>query len=177
MNMMILGAGTPSACERSRTVTPDGTVIGPVGATTSRGVLGRDASRSRCCCRASRGRAAALSITTRRLRREPAPPCRGRMGRFGLFELDSLAIRCSSVEGCQFLIDPDGLPQRAVERAARDGPLEAWKPAAGIGPATGHACARNKPTVHRREAQKLPLRSFPPAADAASDRLGHAAGG
>jgi hypothetical protein len=58
-----------------------------------------------------------LSITTRRLRRWPAPPWRGRIGRFGLFEPDSLAIRCSSVEGCEFLIDLDGLAQRSIERA------------------------------------------------------------
>ena len=30
---MISAIGTPSACERSRTVTPDSTVTGPVGAT------------------------------------------------------------------------------------------------------------------------------------------------
>ena len=34
MILMICAAGIPSACERSRTVTPDGTVTGPVGATT-----------------------------------------------------------------------------------------------------------------------------------------------
>ena len=37
MILMIWTAGTPSACERSRTETPDGTVTGPVGAMTSRG--------------------------------------------------------------------------------------------------------------------------------------------
>ena len=31
MILMIWTAGTPSACEKSRTVTPDGTVTGPVG--------------------------------------------------------------------------------------------------------------------------------------------------
>ena len=48
-DMMIFGAGTPSACDRSRTVTPDCTETGPVTGATSRGVLGRAASRSRCC--------------------------------------------------------------------------------------------------------------------------------
>jgi hypothetical protein len=41
MNIMIFGAGTWSACDRSRTVTPDSTTTGPVGATTSRGCFGR----------------------------------------------------------------------------------------------------------------------------------------
>src|SRR3712207_8921377 len=31
MILMIWAAGTPSACDRSRTETPDGTVAGPVG--------------------------------------------------------------------------------------------------------------------------------------------------
>ena len=35
MILMIWAAGTPSACERSRTETPDGTVAGPVGGATS----------------------------------------------------------------------------------------------------------------------------------------------
>src|SRR3954453_9140350 len=155
MNMMIFGAGTPIAWERSRTVTPDSTVTGPVIGATSRGVFGRAASRSRCCCRASRGRAAALSMTTRRFRRWPAPPWRGRMGRFGLFEPGSFAIRWSSVEGCQFLTDPDGLPERAVERTPRKRALEAGEPAAGIGPATGVQGRRNEQAVLRHEPQNL----------------------
>ena len=44
---MICGIATPSACEKSRSVTPDSTVTGPVGATTSRGCRGpRSAGRS-----------------------------------------------------------------------------------------------------------------------------------
>ena len=46
---MICGIATPSACEKSRSVTPDSTVTGPVGATTSRGVpraaVGRPVAR------------------------------------------------------------------------------------------------------------------------------------
>ena len=38
--LMICGIGTPSACEKSRSVTPDSTVTGPVGGATSRGCLG-----------------------------------------------------------------------------------------------------------------------------------------
>jgi hypothetical protein len=54
-SLMICGIATPSACEKSRSVTPDSTVAGPLGATTSRGVLGwRSAERSpgrwRCPC-------------------------------------------------------------------------------------------------------------------------------
>ena len=72
MILMICGIGTPSACERSRTVTPDWTVTGPVG--------GGDL-RARCFG-SRRGRVVAaaapwrgprtrrrLSMTTRRLRR------------------------------------------------------------------------------------------------------------
>ena len=39
-SLMICGIATPSACEKSRSVTPDSTVAGPVGATTSRGWRG-----------------------------------------------------------------------------------------------------------------------------------------
>ena len=93
MNMMIFGAGTPSACERSRTLTPDSTVTGPVG----RDDLTRRLRPCSLAVRAAAGarraaRFAALSMTTRRLRRWPAPPCRGRMGLFGLFEPGSFAI-------------------------------------------------------------------------------------
>jgi len=35
--LVICGIATPSACEKSRSVTPDSTVAGPVGAMTSRG--------------------------------------------------------------------------------------------------------------------------------------------
>ena len=46
-SLMICGIATPSACEKSRSVTPDSTVTGPVGATTSRGARGpRSAGRS-----------------------------------------------------------------------------------------------------------------------------------
>ena len=38
--LMICGIEIPSACEKSRKVTPDSTVTGPVGGTTSRGVPG-----------------------------------------------------------------------------------------------------------------------------------------
>jgi hypothetical protein len=90
--VMIRGIGTPSACERSRTVTPDCTVTGPVGGAVGCCCFGRASWRSRAA-RASRWRAAPPSITTRRLR--PELPPRGRIGRLGL--LGPLAMAQASV--------------------------------------------------------------------------------
>ena len=42
MILMICGIGTPSACEKSRTVTPDWTLTGPVGGATGCVRLGLD---------------------------------------------------------------------------------------------------------------------------------------
>ena len=81
--LMIWDIGTPSAPDRSLTVTPDSTVTGPVGCGAGCARGGAWADRSRAA-RASRPRAAPPSITTRR-RRPPGPPPRGRIGRFGLF--------------------------------------------------------------------------------------------
>src|SRR5438874_1437039 len=72
--LMISGIGLPSAWERSLTVTPDSTVTGPVGWTTSRGCFGRASARSRAWRLSWRGRAAPVSITTRRLRRPAGGP-------------------------------------------------------------------------------------------------------
>src|SRR5438067_13802409 len=99
------------------------------------------------------------------------------MGRFGLFEPDSFAIRCSSVEGCQFRLDADGLPESAAEGAPRDRPLEARQPTAGVGPAPRFGRPGDKASVLCDEAKELALGGLPPAADAAPDRLRHAAGG
>ncbi len=82
MILISWAAGTPSACEKSRTVTPDGTLTGPVGATTGCCVFGRCSVRSRAWRASGRGRDACVSMTTRRLRRPPTGP-RGRIGRFG----------------------------------------------------------------------------------------------
>ena len=72
----------PSACEKSRRVTPDSTVTGPVGGATSRGVFGwRGSARSpgRCRCPAP-GRPLPASITTRRFRLPGPPPPLGLIG-------------------------------------------------------------------------------------------------
>ena len=90
MILMIWAAGTPSAWERSRTETPDGTVAGPVGATTSRGGAFGTSPRLRAW-RASRGRWPPPSITTRRFR--PGAPWRGRIGRLGLFGPSAISSR------------------------------------------------------------------------------------
>ena len=65
MILISWAAGTPSACERSRTVTPDGTVTGPVGC-AGVACLGLGSVRSRGWRESCRGRAAPLSMTTRR---------------------------------------------------------------------------------------------------------------
>jgi hypothetical protein len=83
---MICGIATPSACEKSRSVAPDSTVTGPVGAWTSRGCFGaRSAGRSpgrwRCPWP---GRPPPWSMTTRRFRLPGPPPPRGLIGLFGL---------------------------------------------------------------------------------------------
>ena len=95
--LMICAICTPSAADRSLTVTPDSTVTGPVGCAGACGRAGACWERSRAA-RASRPRAAPPSITTRR-RRPPWPPPRGRIGRFGLF--GPSAIRPSSVDASE----------------------------------------------------------------------------
>src|SRR2546430_12507240 len=101
---MISGTVFPSAADRSLTVTPDGTATGPVAGAA--GCFGwRGSWRSRACRGDSRGRAAGLSITTRRPRRPVAAPLPGPVGRFGL--LEPLATRVSG-EPCPSAIDPDG---------------------------------------------------------------------
>src|SRR5262245_12018849 len=124
---MICGIATPSACEKSRSVTPDSTVAGPVGAATSRGWRGpRSAGRSlgRWRCPVP-GRPPPPSMTTRR--RPFGPPPRGLIGLFGL----PLAIWSeTSVETGEIGVDADGLPQDAVEPPPGDRPLEARQAAA-----------------------------------------------
>ena len=55
MILMIDATGIPSACESSLTVTPDWTVTGPVGTTTSRGCFGWRSVRSRAWRESGRG--------------------------------------------------------------------------------------------------------------------------
>src|SRR5438128_606324 len=115
-------------------------------------------------------------MTTRRLRRWPAPPWRGRIGRFGLLDPESFAITSSSVETGQGRLDFDGLAERAVERPACGGALEARQPPAGVSAAPRPALAGNELPLVGDEPEKLRLRSLPPAADAAPDRGRQAAG-
>jgi hypothetical protein len=63
-------------------------------------------------------------------------------------------------------IDPDGAPERPVERVPRDGALEAGEAPAGVGAATRIGRAERELAVPRDEAQELVLRRLPPAADA-----------
>jgi hypothetical protein len=103
-------------------------MTGPVGGAT--GCFGGRASwRSRAWRAVSRGLLAALSITTRRLRRPVTAPWRGRIGRFGLF--GPLAIRVS-VKPRQRGLDLHGLSKDSVERRSRPGALEAGEAAAGV---------------------------------------------
>ena len=90
MILMICAAGTPSACERSRTETPDGTVAGPVGGATSCfSRFGVASVRPRAW--RGFGRLLPPSITTRRFR--PGAPWRGRIGRFGLFGPSAISVQ------------------------------------------------------------------------------------
>src|SRR3954452_20658049 len=128
ITLMMSGTVLPIAAERSLTVTPEGTLTGPVGGAT--GCFGGLASwRSRAWRGLSRGRAAALSITTRRLRRPVTAPWRGRIGRFGLFGPLAIGV---SVEPCQRRIDADGLSKDSVESRPRRRALEARKAGAGL---------------------------------------------
>ena len=126
---------TPSACENSRTVMPDGTVTGPVGRTISFGCFGTAGPPrwSRGPRPSGRGRAAPVSMTTRRLRPGP-PPWRGLIGLFGP------SAMVFSVERAQRRIDSHALPEHPRERVVRGRALEAREPPAGVD-ATPRACA------------------------------------
>src|SRR5205807_1790358 len=143
--VMIFGIGTPSACERSRTLTPDSTETGPVGG----GAGGRGSRRwlSWRACRCSReGRAPPWSMTTRRRRPPgPPPPPRGRSGRFGL--LPSLAMALTSVKALQLRSDSHLVPQDARERPARRRALEARQAATGVGAPTRRVPAGHEDAV------------------------------
>src|SRR3954471_12906507 len=164
-SLMICGIATPSACEKSRSVTPDSTVAGPVGATTSRGWRGpRSAGRSLGRWRwPVPGRPPPPSMTTRR--RPFGPPPRGLIGLFGLpFAIDS----GTSVETRERRVDADGLPEDAVERPPADRPLEAGQPPAGIC-ATAEPRAVDERTVVLVETLELGLRGLAAAAGAGAD--------
>src|SRR5437764_929701 len=90
--LMMFGIETPSACERSRTLTPDSTETGPVCG----GAGGRGSRRwlSWRACRCSReGRAPPWSMTTRRRRPPGPPPPRGRSGRVGRLGRHARGVR------------------------------------------------------------------------------------
>src|SRR4051812_18269229 len=128
ITLMMSGTVLPIAAERSFTVTPDGTLTGPVGGAT--GCFGGRASwRSRAWRAFSRGLFAALSITTRRLRRPVTAPWRGRIGRFGLFGPLAIGV---SVKPCQRRIDAHGLSKDSVERGSCRRAFEAGQPAARV---------------------------------------------
>src|SRR5712691_10008454 len=170
--LMMSPIETPSACEKSRRLTPDSTETGPVGGAAGARVLSRRgaSSRPRPPWRGSRGRAAWLSMTTRRLRLPGPLPPRGRSGRFGL---PPLAISLLSVKTCEFRIDPDGLSQHPRKPPLRLGPLEADQAPAGVGAAPRRPAAFDEHAVSGREAQELALWRAPAAADAAPHRLAH----
>src|SRR3954463_2849187 len=98
------------------------------------------------------------------------------MGRFGLLAPDSFAITGSSVERCQFRLDPDVPLQRPAEGAPRDGPLEAREAPARVGAATRLCRPRRQHVLRRDEPEQLALGGLAATADAASGRIRHAAG-
>src|SRR3954454_17299730 len=165
---MIWGIATPSACEKSRSVTPDSTVAGPVGGATSRGCLGprsigRSPGRWRCPWP---GRLPPWSMTTRRLRFPGPLPPRGRIGLLGL----PGGIGGGSVETREHRVDADVPAQRSVERSPRRRPLEAGEASARVDAAAG-AGTGHELTVARVEALELALRRLAAAAGARADRL------
>src|ERR1700675_4252200 len=162
ITLMMSGTVLPIAAERSFTVTPEGTLTGLVGGAT--GCFGGRAScRSRAWRAFSRGLLAALSITTRRLRRPVTAPWRGRIGRFGLFGPLAIGV---SVEPGKRWIDPDGLSKDSIEGCSRPRPLEAGQPAAGVDATARRLDRRGQFRLASDEAHELDLRRFPPAAGA-----------
>src|SRR6476659_7098522 len=164
--LMIWDIGTPSAPDRSLTVTPDSTVTGPVGG-------GGGGVRGAACCersraaRASRPRADPPSITTRR-RLPPWPPPRGRIGRFGLF--GPSAMRHLSVDTRELRLDADGSPQRAGESATLRRPLETRRVAARVRAPTTRGRPHAQHAVPRREPDELVLRRAAAAPDTGPER-------
>src|SRR6266536_2005297 len=166
--VMMFGIETPSACERSRTLTPDSTAAGPVGATGAwRGSRRWPSCWPRAWRGSCRGRAAWLSMTTRRLRLPGPPPPRGRSGRFGL--LPPLAI---SSPQCKDAPVPD-----------RPGPPVAAPARSPVAPAPvrsrrgGHRCTHlaRSPRVPRR-ARRRARRSARARAGARGGRSRRSAG-
>ena len=154
---------------------PDSTVTGPVGWTTSRGCFGRcSAARSRAWRLSCLGRAAPVSITTRRLRRPGGAPWRGRIGRFGLFGRSAIRV---SVDPCQPGIDPDGRFQGAIEGSPVGGALEAREPPARVDAAAGAALRVLEGSVPGDKPQQLGLRRLPAATRTRPGWSAHAAGG
>ena len=96
---MSFGTGTPSACERSRTVTPDWTVTGPVGGDDLARLLRLARRRAVAALARVLARAggtavdddAALAAAGRRA------PGAGLIGLFGLFGSDSVRHSMGSV--------------------------------------------------------------------------------
>src|ERR1700748_932055 len=164
---MMFGIGTPSACERSRTLTPDSTETGPVcGGAGARGSRGRLSWRAWRCSR--EGRAPPWSMTPRRRRPPPAPPPRGRSGRFGL--LPPLAMCVSSVKAAQLRLDSHGLPQDACESAALDRSLEALNATAGVRAPARLGAAGHEHALVGRETHEITLPRAPGAAGATPRR-------
>jgi hypothetical protein len=80
MILMISGTDTPRAADSSFTVAPELTLTGPVCWTGACCGARSCFCPSRCGRSAGRGRAACVSMTTRRLRRPPGAPPRGLSG-------------------------------------------------------------------------------------------------
>jgi hypothetical protein len=164
---MMFGIGTPSACEKSRTLTPDSTETGPLGG--GAGGFGSRRWLSGRACRCSReGRWAPWSMTTRRLPAGPPPP-RGRSGRFGL--LPPLAIGDISVKTPQLRPDADLLPQDAREHAPLGCALEAREAAARVGATARLVAPGDEGSLAGRKPEQVALRRAPATAGATPRRL------
>src|SRR5947208_14050442 len=162
--LMMFGIGTPRACERSRTLTPDSTETGPVGGAAGGRGSRRWAASWRACRCSREGRAPPWSMTARRRRPPGPPPPRGRSGRLGL--LPPLAIGHISVEAAQLRSDADLLLQDVDEPSALGRALEACEVAARVGAPPRLAAAGHECSVASGEPKQITLRRPPAAAGA-----------
>ena len=120
--------------------------------------------RGRAACRRSwRGRAAPVSITTRRLRRRTRRALAGPIGRFGrLSGLVSHRRQCRGARGP--VRADDRASQGAVEGTPRRRPARSTRAGGRCRRRGRRRAATAQGSVRRDEAQQLGLRRLPPAA-------------
>ena len=165
--LMICDIGTPSAADRSLTVTPDSTVTGPVGCA---GACGRAGA---CCGAVARSARVAAACRAALDHDAPAPAPLAAAARADRTVRSVRAVshqtvqcRCARAQGSTVTFGT----QRPRERAARDAPARSTRAGRQVyAPRPGSVPSRRQHAVHRREAPKLGLRRTAAAADARPD--------